>query len=100
MHYCQNNKERLQKKAHERCWTLFEKEKEKKRRYGHEQYKEIPKDEKQKTVKYRKKYYKMREKTLYYRYKNYSNYIHIIVIKKICNCFKAKYQNVYFGKAI
>ena len=42
----------------------------------------------------------MREKTLYYRYKNYSNYIHIIVIKKICNCFKAKYQNVYFGKAI
>ena len=40
--------ERLQKKARERCQSLYKKEKEKKRQYSHERYKNLPEDEKQK----------------------------------------------------
>ena len=42
--YYQNNKERLQKKVHER-----------KQQYDREPYKNLPEDEKQKPVEYRKK---------------------------------------------
>ena len=46
----QENKEKLQKKAHERYQNLSKEEKEKKRQYGHEQYKNLPEKEKQKLV--------------------------------------------------
>ena len=51
--YYQNNKERLQKKVHERY--LSKEEKERKQQYDREPYKNLPEDEKQKPVKYRKK---------------------------------------------
>ena len=60
--YYQNNKERLQKIAHERYQSLFKEEKEKKRKYDCELYKNLAKDEKQRLVEYRKKY-KMRKNT-------------------------------------
>ena len=66
--YYQDNKERLQKKACERCQSLSKEEKEKKQQYGHEWYKNLLVAEKQKLVGYRKKYYKMR-KMPYYNYK-------------------------------
>ena len=61
---CQNNKERLQKKACKWYQSLSKKEKEKKQQYRCERCKNLPEDEKQKLVKYRKKYYKMRKNTL------------------------------------
>ena len=60
--YYQENKERLQKKAHERYQS--KEEKEKKQQYRHESYKNISEYEKQKLVQYRKKYYRMRKKAL------------------------------------
>ena len=60
--YYQENKERLQKKAHERYQNLSKEEKEKRQQqYGCERYKNLSKDEKQKVAEYRKKYYRMRK---------------------------------------
>ena len=53
--YYQENKERLQKKAHERHQNLAREEKGKMQQYGHEHYKSLLEDEKQKLVEYRKK---------------------------------------------
>ena len=52
--YYQENKERLQKKARERCQNLSKEEKEKKQQYGRERYKNLSEDEKNKQVEYRK----------------------------------------------
>ena len=51
-HY-QENKERLQKKAHKRYQNLSEEEPEKNCRYGRERYKNLSENEKQKLAKYR-----------------------------------------------
>ena len=48
--YYQENKERLQKKAHERSQNIFEEKNEKKRQYGREHYNNLPEDEKNKLV--------------------------------------------------
>ena len=48
--YCQDNKERLQKKAPERYQNLSKEKK--KRQYGSERYKNLSKDEKQKLAEY------------------------------------------------
>ena len=53
--YCRENKERLQKKAHERYQNVSKEEKEKKRQHGCERYKNLSEGEKQKLVEYRKK---------------------------------------------
>ena len=50
--HCQENKERLQKKARERYQNLSKQEKEKKRQYGPECYKNLSEDVKQKLVEY------------------------------------------------
>ena len=50
--FCQNNKERLQKKACEKYQSLSKEEEEKQRQYGHERYKHLTEDEKQKLVEY------------------------------------------------
>ena len=62
--YYENNKERLEKEACERYWSLSKKEQEKKQQYSLERYKYLPDNEKQKLVEYRKKYYKMRKNAL------------------------------------
>ena len=55
--YYQENKESLQKTAHERYQNLSKEEKEKKKQQnGRECYKNLSEDEKQKLVEYRKKY--------------------------------------------
>ena len=54
--YYQENKEKLQKTAHERCQSLSKGEKEKKQQYSCERYKNLSEDEKNKLVEYRKKY--------------------------------------------
>ena len=59
--YCQENQERLQKKARERFQNLPKKEKVKKQQYGRERYKNLSEDLKQKLVEFRKKYYRMRK---------------------------------------
>ena len=46
--YCQENKERLQKKACESYQNLSKEEKEKKRQYGCKHYKKLSEDEKTK----------------------------------------------------
>ena len=46
--YCQENKERLQKKARKRYQNLSKKEKEKKRQYGRKYCKNLSEDEKKK----------------------------------------------------
>ena len=46
--YCQENKERLQKKARKRYQNLSKKEKEKKRQYGRQYCKNLSEDEKKK----------------------------------------------------
>ena len=71
--YCQENKERLQKKARKSYQNLSKEEKEKKRQYGCKHYKKLSEDEKQKLVEYRKKYYRMRKKCLFIILKNYFN---------------------------
>ena len=43
--YYQNNKERLQKRAHEKYQSLSKEEKEKKQQNGCERYKNLPEDE-------------------------------------------------------
>ena len=48
--FCQNSKERLQKKACEKYQSLSKEEEEKQRQYGHERYKHLAEDEKQKLV--------------------------------------------------
>ena len=53
--YYQGNKERPQKKAHERYQSLSKEEKENKRQYRCERYKNLPEDEKQMLFEYRKK---------------------------------------------
>ena len=53
--YYQNNKERLQKKARERCQSLSKGEKEKQWQYVRERYKSLQEDERQKLVGYKKK---------------------------------------------
>ena len=50
--YYQENKERLQKKAPERCQNLSKEEKETKRQYVHERYKDLSEDEKNQLVQY------------------------------------------------
>ena len=62
--YYEGNKERLQKKACERCQSFSKEEKEKKQQYGCKRYKNLSEDEKQKLVEYRKKYYGMKKKSL------------------------------------
>ena len=62
--YYQENKERLQKKAHERYQNLSKEEKEKKQQYGRERYKNLSEDGKNKLAEDRKKYYAMRKNTL------------------------------------
>ena len=62
--YYQENKEKLQKKAHEKYQNLSKEEKEKKLQYGRERYKNLSKDEKQKLVEDRKKYHRMRKNAL------------------------------------
>ena len=57
--YYQENKEKLQKKADERCQILS---KEEKKQYGCERYKNLSKEKKQKLLEYRKKYYRMGKK--------------------------------------
>ena len=52
--YYQDNKERLQKKAHERYQSLPKEEQDKNQPYGHERYKNLSKDKKQKLFEYRK----------------------------------------------
>ena len=59
--YYENNKERLQKKARERCQSLSKGKKEKQWQYVCERYKSLQEDERQKLVGY-KKNYKMRKK--------------------------------------
>ena len=59
--YCQENKERLQRKACEKYQNISKEEKEKIQQDGHERYKNFSEDEKQKLVEYRKKYYRMRK---------------------------------------
>ena len=53
--YCQENKEKLQKKARERYQNLSREEKERRQQYGRDHYKNLSEDEKRKLVKYRKK---------------------------------------------
>ena len=53
--YYQNNKERLQKKFHEKYWSLSKGEN------GGKWYKNFSEDERQNLVEYRKEYYKMRK---------------------------------------
>ena len=65
--YCQNNKERPQKIAHERYQNLSKEEKEKKTKYSHEWYKDLPEVGKQVWVEYRRNV--KREKMPYYNYK-------------------------------
>ena len=60
----QENKERLQKKAHERYQNLSKEKKRKKQQYGRERYKNVSEDEKQKLVEYRKKFYRTRKNAL------------------------------------
>ena len=62
--YYQENKKRLQKKAHKRYQNLSKEEKEKKRQQILEGYKYLSKDKKQKLVEYRKKYSRMRRSPL------------------------------------
>ena len=58
----QDNKQRLQKKAHERYQSLSKEEKEKKQQqYDGERYKNLPEYERKKLTEYRKKYYEMRK---------------------------------------
>ena len=52
--YCQNSKERLQKKLVKDIKVFLKNKKKKKQTYGHEQYKNLPEDEKQKLSEYRK----------------------------------------------
>ena len=52
--YYYENKEILQKKAHEQYQNLSKEEKEKKGQYGHERYKNLSEDEKNKLVEYKK----------------------------------------------
>ena len=52
--YYQENKEWLQKKAHERYQNLSKVEKEKKRQYGYEREKNLSEDAKEKLFEYRK----------------------------------------------
>ena len=56
--YYQENKERLQKKAHKRYQNLYKEEKN--QQYGCKRYKNLSEDEKQKLAGYRKKYHRMR----------------------------------------
>ena len=60
--YYQENKERLQKEAHEKYQYLSKEEKGKKPQYGRERYKNLSENAKQKPVEYRKKCHKMRKK--------------------------------------
>ena len=53
--YYQDNKERLQKKAHGRYQSLSKGEKEKKQQHDNERYKRLPKNEKEKLIKHKKK---------------------------------------------
>ena len=62
--YYQENKTRLQKKAHERYETLFKEEKEKKQQCGRERCKNFSEDGKNKLLEYRKKCYRMRKNAL------------------------------------
>ena len=62
--YYQENKKRLQKKAHKRYQNLSKEEKEKKRQHVLEGYKYLSKDKKQKLVQYSKKYSRMRRSPL------------------------------------
>ena len=62
--YYQENKERLQKKAHERYQNLSKEGKEKKQQYGRERYESLSEKKKQKLFKYRKKYYRMRKNVI------------------------------------
>ena len=79
--YSQNNKERLQRKYHEKYRSLSKEVKEKKQQYACEQYKNRPENEKQKVVEYRKQCYKM-EKTSYYNYKKLFSFRKPTVILK------------------
>ena len=65
--YYQENKERLQKKAHKRYQNLSKEEKEKKRQCGRERYKNLSGNEKNKLFECRKKYHSMRK--ISYNYK-------------------------------
>ena len=60
-HY-QQNKERLQKEAHERYQNLSKKGKGKKRLYGQKLYKTFSEDDKNNLVEYYNIYAKMRKK--------------------------------------
>ena len=62
--YYQENKERLQKKAHEGYQNRSKQVKGRKRQCSRERYKNLSEDEKNKLVEYRKKCYKMRKKAL------------------------------------
>ena len=62
--YYQENKKKMQKKAHKRYQNLSKEEKEKKRQHVLEGYKYLSKDKKQKLVEYRKKYSRMRRSPL------------------------------------
>ena len=62
--YYHKNKERLQKKACERCQNLSTEQKEKKQQDGHECHKSLSENEKNKQVEYRKNYYRMRKSAL------------------------------------
>ena len=62
--YYQENKDRLQKKAHERYENLSKEEKEKEQQYGCECYKNLSEEKKQKLARYRKKYYRMRKNVI------------------------------------
>ena len=44
--YCQENKEKLQKKARQRYQSLSKEQKEKKQQYGHKHYNNLLEDEK------------------------------------------------------
>ena len=61
--YYQNDKERTQRKAHERYQILSKEEKEKKKQHGHI-IQNLPTDENQKFAECRKKYYKMTKNAL------------------------------------
>ena len=62
--YYQENKKRLQKKAHKRYQNLSKEEKEKRGQHVLQGYKYPSKDKKQELVEYRKKYSRMRRSPL------------------------------------